>query len=120
MFLSEHRRCQDSIISYCNELAYHGSLEPLAEENNKYPFLPYIGFTHIDGAALQIGGSLSNVIEAQTIAKWIKENEDTLTNISGKSIEETIAIITPFYQQKLTIKKELDSRFHNITVGTVH
>lgn len=28
MFLNEHRRCYDEIISYCNKLVYKGRLQP--------------------------------------------------------------------------------------------
>lgn len=27
-FLTEHRRCVDSIIAYCNDYVYHGRLLP--------------------------------------------------------------------------------------------
>ena len=39
LFLSEHRRCYDEIIDYCNKLVYKGHLEPMrgkASKENKY------------------------------------------------------------------------------------
>ncbi len=45
MFLSEHRRCYNEIIEYCNELAYKGRLEPkrgCSNDTGKIPCMGYI------------------------------------------------------------------------------
>ncbi|AKG05346.1 hypothetical protein AAV35_011530 [Salimicrobium jeotgali] len=120
MFLSEHRRCQDDIIRYCNDLAYNGKLEPMATKKKDYKFLPYLGYANIEGEAQLRGGSRYNQNEAKAIAQWVKNNEEQLTQVSGKTISETIAIITPFTQQKLAIKKALGNNYRNVVVGTVH
>ena len=120
MFLSEHRRCQDDIIQYCNELAYKGKLEPMATKKKDYKFLPYIGYVHIEGKAQIRGGSRYNQYEARAIAQWVINNEEQLTQASGKSISETIAIITPFTQQKIAIKNALGNYYVDVVVGTVH
>lgn len=78
MYLYEHRRCFDNIIGYCNELCYHGKLLPKRglEENN---FLPAMGYLHIDGkGALASSGSRYNLLEAEMIAAWLRDNRNDI------------------------------------------
>ena len=39
-FLTEHRRCLDPIIAYCNDYVYHGRLLPKKGNKVKYKDLP--------------------------------------------------------------------------------
>lgn len=55
LFLSEHRRCYDEIIEYCNNLVYRGKLEPMrgkAAEDKKNPLvqlsIPPLGHMQVD------------------------------------------------------------------------
>lgn len=51
LFLSEHRRCYDEIIQYCNDLVYNGNLEPLRGSENKsvlYDWIPATGHKQIE------------------------------------------------------------------------
>ena len=47
-FLTEHRRCVDSIIAYCNDYVYHGRLLPKKGNEVKYKSLPSKGYVHIN------------------------------------------------------------------------
>jgi hypothetical protein len=121
-FLREHWRCVPEIASYCNELAYHGALEPQRPklENRLYPAL---GYAHIPGTPEKKGESRHNVLEAHTIGKWVKKNEERLRQYySNKPLNEIIAIISPFKAQASLLKlvfHELKLP-HDITIGTVH
>ncbi len=120
MFLSEHRRCVDEIISYCNELCYDGKLEPMRDiaTNPSYSPFPCMGHLHIPGRTRQISGSRQNEIEARKIAEWLNFQRQLLEDSYRKSINE---IVTPFSKQAELILKELRKLgLKNITVGTVH
>lgn len=139
LFLSEHRRCYDEIISYCNELVYDKVLNPLRNKdelnNEKKRILdkkgyPFMGYHNISSSnSRKIGLSRINEIEATEIVKWLKENYDNICqlykdsnpNIINKNI---LAIITPFAAQASIINNhlilELGKIAENISVGTVH
>ncbi len=71
LYLFEHRRCYDEIISFSNALCYKGKLRPLRGKAPADAGLPALGYLHIDGRALTSGSSRSNPLEAQTIAAWL-------------------------------------------------
>lgn len=129
MWLVEHRRCVPDIINYCNELAYNRRLQPKRARMSSY-HLPHMGYAHIPGEASRKSGSLYNEIEADAIVSWIHRNQDLLIKpyankeLNSKGIDEVVAIITPFYQQKKLILDKLVKTglkaMANITVGTVH
>ncbi|WP_337102018.1 AAA domain-containing protein [Paenibacillus sp. YIM B09110] len=129
MWLVEHRRCVPDIINYCNELAYKGRLEPKRPSLSSY-HLPHMGYAHIPGDAKRKNGSYYNEIEADAIVSWIHRNQDLLVEpyakdgTESKSIDQVVAIITPFFQQKKLILDKLArtelKAMKNITVGTVH
>lgn len=128
MFLREHRRCYDEIISFCNDLCYKNVLLPkrgAAGENIKYtPF----GYLHVDGLCSQdSGGSRYNELEAETIASWLNENRSQLETEYGSSIEDSVGIVTPFKAQVYLIQKacekygiKIGKTSDGITIGTVH
>lgn len=137
LFLSEHRRCYDEIIGYCNDLVYKGRLEPkrgsgLADE--KRPDImnsfPVIGYHDIAVAVSEkVGSSRKNITEAKAIAQWIQAHFDTLYN-AYKAVDhkieadEVITVITPFKAQASEIRKQLRGAFDSssipVDVGTVH
>lgn len=121
MYLTEHRRCVPEIISYCNRLAYKGRLLPKRESLSDFP-LPHLGYAHIQGLSERFGGSYRNRIEADVIVSWILENQLRLVEMyPGKKIEEIIAVVTPFAQQRQLIQSALKpEKLTGITVGTVH
>lgn len=127
MYLYEHRRCFDNIIGYCNTLCYHGKLLPKrgGEESN---LMPAMGYLHIDGKGeLASSGSRYNLLEAETIAAWLTDNQQSIEAHYGKSLHEVVGIVTPFSAQVSTIKQALDKQGisaganeKSLTVGTVH
>lgn len=120
LMLREHRRCAKKIISYCNELAYDGQLIPLTVED-KTPF-PNMGYAHIKGQAEPVGTSRKNEIEAKTIVKWVAKNyQIILDSCPGKTLDDCLGIITPFYQQGRLLERLLREAGLDVKkVGTVH
>ena len=131
MLLTEHRRCFDEIISYCNDLAYHGLLQPRRGSiaQAKQPLiLPAVGYVRTVGASQSAYGSRFNDDEATAIAHWLMMNKDRITESYQNSnkirtIEDIVGIITPFTAQKNTIRRALKKVKMNVRrmkVGTVH
>lgn len=121
MFLSEHRRCQKELISYCNDLCYKGFLEPQREnDDNASPF-PRFGFAHIPSESKQVDGSRINESEAYAIAIWVRDHASLIEEFYGKRLKDLLAIVTPFAKQSELIKSYLRKELNlDITVGTVH
>ncbi|AZF48111.1 MULTISPECIES: AAA domain-containing protein [unclassified Pseudomonas] len=127
LYLYEHRRCYDSIIDYCNALCYKGKLQPRRGAKPQGG-LPGLGYLHIDGLCQQKqGGSRHNLLEAQTIAAWIKANEQQLTQRYNKELWEILGVITPFGAQTQAITEacaalgiRTGKGDGEMTVGTVH
>ena len=130
LFLSEHRRCFDDIIKYCNDLVYKGKLNPLRgnkREDKRQDLFPKMGYKKIESLHSQkVGTSRSNVTEALGIANWIKANYDKIFEYYKEvKPNNVIGIITPFKAQSATIKNVLKQILPNeirerITVGTIH
>lgn len=124
IFLSEHRRCRSEIVSYCNELIYAGRLKPLRQmKPEENPPLPPMAWAHIRGDARKRGGSYVNIDEARAIVSWISENaSEWRGHYNGASLEDIVAIVTPFRMQAQEIETALvEAGLHSgITVGTVH
>jgi hypothetical protein len=119
LYLTEHRRCYDIIVQYCNDLVYHGHLEPL-RGNPKIPqALPMMGFVHHESTSQTVGQSRINQQEALAIVRWIKENELILSDMG--TLSDVIAIITPFAKQASIINLVLRQYgYVGIEAGTVH
>lgn len=128
MHLYEHRRCDDSIIEFCNRLCYQGTLIPkrgtARRPNPSAIHLPALGYARIPGKEERpSAGSLCNKIEASAIAKWIGDNRKELEAFyQGKAIHEIVAVVTPYKAQSLAIAAALRSEGieEPVTVGTVH
>jgi len=132
LFLSEHRRCYDEIISYCNDLVYEGNLEPMrgkgsVDANYKLTNLPQIGYKQIETeCSSKNGSSRYNKNEAIEIAKWINENFQMIKEAyPNENTKNLLGVITPFKAQVSCIKNEINKRIpkeirKNINVGTVH
>lgn len=140
LFLSEHRRCYNEIIQYCNDLVYGGHLEPLRgsfqmDDSNvvKDLFSP-MSHVQVDTAcSKKIGTSRQNKNEAEAIVKWIAENlpsilekykfqaETKQVEFKGKLV---LGIITPFKSQSTLIRRLINKNLPDyakiISVGTVH
>ena len=140
LFLSEHRRCYNEIVQYCNELVYEGCLEPLRgfartdEKNVLGEYLPPMGYKHIESAVSERRGtSRQNIVEAEEIVCWIERNFSVLYEkykayVDSKGDEfkpkEILGIITPFKCQSFLIRQLIRNRLpvyeELIDVGTVH
>lgn len=123
-WLTEHRRCVPEIIAYCNELAYHGKLEPKRKSIGDY-FLPHMGYAHIPGSSEKRGGSVENKLEAEVIVSWIDRNKDELLkfySVEGLTrIEDIVAVVTPFAPQKRLLVEKLEQvGLKGVKAGTVH
>lgn len=140
LFLSEHRRCYNEIIQYCNKLVYGGCLEPLrgaavADKNNPIiNLLPPMGHKQIDSTSSERSGtSRYNKNEIEGIIQWIGKNYFILCEkyreVAIKKNEQfdknsVLGIITPFKSQSSMIKQGLREYLpeiaDDIEVGTVH
>ncbi|WP_017756787.1 AAA domain-containing protein [Calidifontibacillus oryziterrae] len=130
LFLSEHRRCYDEIIEYCNKLVYKGNLEPkrgLGKNDKEYPLIgisiPHFGHIQVDSnQSSKLAGSRYNEKEAEAIAKWLSKYFDDIKRAYPKEdVKNLIGIVTPFKMQVSKIKKSLPSDIKNfVDVGTVH
>ncbi|MEW5596906.1 AAA domain-containing protein [Peribacillus frigoritolerans] len=130
LFLSEHRRCYDEIIDYCNKLVYKGNLEPKrgkGKEDINYPLttlsIGHLGHNQIDTyESSKKAGSRFNEKEADVIATWIDENFESIKKAyPGENPKNLIGIITPFKMQVGKIKNALSPSVNDyINVGTVH
>lgn len=127
MYLQEHRRCLDDIISFCNELCYKGVLIP-KRGNDSDALLPAFGHLHIDGIAQKrSSGSRFNRLEAETIANWLAENKTKLETHYNKPLNEIVGVVTPFSAQVETLQQackplgiDAGKQKGQLTIGTVH
>ena len=137
LFLSEHRRCYDEIVAYCNKLVYKQDLEPKRgsffedKENVLNGLLPAMGHKQITVSKSQKSGtSRRNEEEAMQIVKWLDIHYAMILSCYANRNEgminptEIVGIITPFKSQsaliKKMLKKEVPEYAGNIDVGTVH
>lgn len=134
LFLSEHRRCYNEIINYCNSLVYSGKLIPLRgsskiDKNNVLSgILPEFGIYDIPSDKSTISnGSRQNLYEAQKIVAWLENNFETIVNLykakdTKLKTQDILSIITPFKAQSTLLTKLLkkSSLSKSISVGTVH
>ena len=125
MYLYEHRRCYDEIITFCNELIYKGKLKPKRGRKSEGGLFPALGYLHIDGICQQSGScSRLNKLEAKVIAKWLASYKSELEEKYNKPLHEIVGIITPFSGQaneiKQAIRKLKVCNDQKLTIGTVH
>ncbi|MCG7491886.1 AAA domain-containing protein [Vibrio sp. Of14-4] len=127
MFLQEHRRCYDELISYCNELCYNGLLlAKRGKANTNDPYPPF-GYLHIDGLAELFDGSRGNKLEAETVASWLASNRHQIEAHFGQALEKAVGVVTPFAAQVDAISQacqkfdiKVGKGEGELTVGTVH
>lgn len=138
MLLTEHRRCWDEIIGYCNNLAYGGLLEPRKGKATGTLLAP-MQFVATGGDSIRVGSSRGNPQEADELAGWLlasqerilhhyQAEEDRQAAKDGKPakpvrLADLIGIITPFTGQKQLLQRVLKNRgidTAGLTIGTVH
>ncbi|MEA5057950.1 MAG: AAA domain-containing protein [Anaerotignum propionicum] len=131
LFLSEHYRCYDEIIDYCNQLVYKGNLQAKRGKGEKDDKLALerckqMGYKQIDTEySSRKGSSRANRLEAEQIVEWLKNNFNLIANAYPEEAKENlIGIITPFKAQavciKSELKKQMPTNYSKISVGTVH
>lgn len=127
LLLTEHRRCYDELIKYCNDLVYDGKLEPMRGSSTSDTYYPFEGQSPIEHIQVSTAKSDKqktsryNPAEAQKIREWLSKNFDEIKSKYPKeSSAELVGIITPFKAQADYIRKELKDFPQDIMVGTVH
>lgn len=132
MFLYEHRRCYDEIISYCNSLCYQSKLLPMRGAAPGNAPLPAMGYLRIDGNCTKTsGGSRRNQLEADMIADWIVQNKRRLEALykgtEYSELHQIVGVVTPFGGQVAAITEACAGKGlavgkgdGEMTVGTVH
>ena len=124
LVLLEHRRCNDEIIGFCNELAYNGILKPMKGKAKEDQIFPSMIAYHIEGVSEQKFNSRRNLNEVKAILNWLNENKENIQNAYNvDAVESVLGIITPFASQKGELSKMLsDSGFkvNKMKLGTVH
>jgi len=133
LYLTEHRRCYDRIISYCNELIYEGVLE--AKRGDPKEPVPWgeLSFVEVRSQSKKYGGSRGNEGEAQEISRWLSSNYETIVSYAREHdsslsqvddrvvFQKSIGIVTPFKKQaQLISQKARALDLPEFTVGTVH
>jgi superfamily I DNA and/or RNA helicase len=127
LLLTEHRRCYDELISYCNELVYGGKLEPKRGPSVKdagYPFPGRPTLEHIQISTTKSERrktSRYNLVEAQRIRVWLTEKFENIKAAYPNDPTGTlVGVITPFKAQADIIRRELSDLSTDVMVGTVH
>ena len=133
LYLTEHRRCYDDIIGYCNALVYQGILEPLRGNPQRHVPWGILSKVSVEEPSRSYGGSRGNPGEAKRIAQWLSAERENILHYArqtnpklvDKSDEEvlktSVGIITPFSKQATLIRTELRRQgIDGLTVGTVH
>lgn len=104
VLLSYHYRCHPKIIGFNNKKYYNNKLNIRSSDNEKHP-LEFIECHSKDTTLKNTSES-----EAKEIVHYVKTHPD-----------KTIAVITPFVNQRNEIQEELNqSGIANIDCGTVH
>ncbi|UIO43870.1 AAA domain-containing protein [Brevibacillus brevis] len=131
LFLSEHRRCYNEIIDYCNKLVYKGNLEPKRGKGTEHAGRaikqwPQMGYRQINSEnSSKQGTSRYNRQEAAKIAEWLNDHFALIQAAYPKEAEHNLlGIITPFKAQVRCIQTEIAKQAPHlrskISVGTVH
>ncbi|MDB4297562.1 AAA domain-containing protein [Flavobacteriaceae bacterium] len=124
LVLLEHRRCNDEIIGFCNELAYGGVLKPMKGKAKVGQLFPSMIAYHVDGTSERNYNSRHNLKEVDAIVLWINKYKEAIQKSYGvEDIEGILGIITPFASQKGELSKALTESGFNVNkikLGTVH
>ncbi len=124
LVLLEHRRCNDEIISFCNELAYNGILKPMKGKAKDTQVFPSMMAYHVEGFSERKFNSRCNINEVKAIITWLQQNKEKIQEAYNiETIESILGIITPFASQKGELSKALTEagfKVNNIKLGTVH
>lgn len=123
IMLTEHRRCYNEIIAYCNTLAYGGVLKPLRGFAPKDSLFPPMQLIDVSGRSVVEYNSRGNVAEVTAIVSWLISNKTSIEKKYSISIENAVGIITPFKNQRKKLQFALNKAGFDtdtMKVGTVH
>ncbi|WBX74721.1 AAA domain-containing protein [Tenacibaculum pacificus] len=124
LVLLEHRRCNDEIINFCNELAYNGILKPMKGKAKENQIFPSMMAYHVAGISERKFNSRCNISEVKAIITWLQQNKEKIQEAyKVENIENILGIITPFASQKGELSQALTQagfKVNNIKLGTVH
>lgn len=120
VFLSEHRRSVPEIVAACNALAYRDRLLPYRPPLSER-VLPAFGYLHVRGRMEKVGTSRRNKTEADEIISWLVTNRERLLHFyRSRSLDQVLAVISPFAAQIEYIHTKLRPFRDRILVGTVN
>jgi hypothetical protein len=124
LLLLEHRRCNDEIIGFCNELAYGGILKPMKGAAKPDQLFSSMMAYHVEGVSERKYNSRINMKEVYSIVSWLNKNKEAIKEAYNvESVEKVLGIITPFSSQKSELAKALTEsgyKINEIKLGTVH
>lgn len=133
MFLREHRRCFNEIISFCNELCYQGALLPMRGGGQGNGLFPPMAYIRVNGRASRPRfGSMHNQAEANSIAEWLSHHRQKIEQFYSTAelpakLEDLVGVVTPFRAQQWAVERSCRQRGIKtgrddglMTVGTVH
>ncbi len=104
VLLRHHYRCHDKIIAFNNRKYYQSKLQLHGDSSEKRPLV----FAHVKAEVPAEKNTSPE--EARQIARYAQANRD-----------KSLAVITPFVNQRRTIEQELkDCGVTNVECGTVH
>ena len=132
LWLTEHRRCVDPIIAYCNALAYQGRIVPCRglqgiAANFQWPHMGLIPIEHGESRPLA-SGSRANPREAQALAQWLSQQQVALLAYYQDNgypqitdLNDIVAVLTPFRAQERLLRHALRKTGIRLgKVGTIH
>lgn len=125
LMLTDHYRCQEDIIRYCNELAYDGLLIPKTTHADlKQPKMAYVNCPSLSSSS---NGSRINLGAAEAAIQWVLDNKDFIVSEYGNdsNVESLVAIVTPFKAMATEVIKVASQQGiavgkKGMTIGTVH
>ncbi|WP_152286668.1 DEAD/DEAH box helicase [Flavicella marina] len=124
LLLLEHRRCNDEIIGFCNELAYGGILKPMKGKAKADQLFPSMMAYHIEGKSDRKFSSRFNITEVNAIVSWLNQHKEAIAHAyDTDTVESVLGIITPFTSQKSELSRALTEAGYNVSkmkLGTVH
>ncbi|GAA6169020.1 DEAD/DEAH box helicase [Sessilibacter corallicola] len=133
LYLTEHRRCYNDIIKYCNKLVYKGVLDALRGDPKTIVPWGTMSFYEVFSPSQSLGGSRANSGEAKAIVQWLSDEREAILDYARQQdkkliqlsdaevLKKSVGIVTPFSKQAKVIEKLLKQQgIRGLTVGTVH
>lgn len=133
LYLTEHRRCYNDIIKYCNKLVYKGVLDALRGDPKTVVPWGTMSFYEVLSPSQSLGGSRANSGEAKAIVQWLSDEREAILDYARQQdkkliqlsdaevLKKSVGIVTPFSKQAKVIEKLLQQQgIRGLVVGTVH